>query len=52
MEIFQHPEVSVLNKMGDDNELLGSSEFIKGNKMNIVTIKFFFFYKTKVQRQI
>lgn len=39
--------------MGDDNEPLGSSEFIKGNKMNIVNVTISFFkYKTKVQRQI
>uniref|UniRef100_A0A8C2PYZ5 Uncharacterized protein n=1 Tax=Cyprinus carpio TaxID=7962 RepID=A0A8C2PYZ5_CYPCA len=28
-EIFEHSKVSVFNKMGDDNELLGASEFIK-----------------------
>jgi len=32
--------------MGDDNELLGSSEFIKGNKMNIL-YRFFFFIKQR-----
>jgi len=41
LEIFKHPEVSLLNKMGDDNELLGSSEFIKGNKMMNILYRFF-----------